>query len=1038
MDEPFGLPVETAPTLEASSRDFEKLAITAELLERAGRRVDPEPTPAQVDAGNYRKAHVRLHGLGITIENPKGSYRSGVSPDGKNWRTLMRSHYGYIKRTEGADGDHIDVFIAGDPESEIVFVVNQVDPKTSKFDELKIIFGTTNRAAAREAYLENYEDGWQGMGQVNALTVDQFKWWLEHGDTTKPIVDGCFVSPKQLKKAMDAAEVDSAKSAALLPGVTLQPHQQAVADTGHDPESKLLVYHTVGAGKTLAAIGAAENAAKPYTAITPASLRTNYSKERERWTDQKLPVNLKSYNSLAKGQVEPADTVVYDESQRLRNPDSLMSHHARELADQAHHAYFLSGTPIVNHPHDLAPLMTMLTGKEITPDEFDKKFIDERKISPGFWGWLKGVKPVTEPAMKNQEEFENLLHGHVHYYAPDKPGVERMEEHHITELGPEQTRLYQGFWDQLPAILRWKMQTNFPLSRQEMLRLSSFLSGPRQVGLSTYPFMKGNADPLLAYNQSPKLKKAVGLMLDHLKEDPQHKGVAFSNFIDAGLTPYAAALGKAGIPYGIFHGGLSDAQRKKAVNDYNTGKTRVLLLGPSGGEGISLRGTRLLQVLDPHWNAARSEQAIGRGIRFDSHLHLPESERNVKVQRFASHLPKSFWQRVWRGLVGGDDDPRKNSPGVDTYLEQMVARKDRLNQQFLGELQRIGKTAGDDKLKEYVEAVLATVPDGEGVDCWYKPGEHPKIRVSVGDWAERETYKRFEQFKSVFGEGNCEIEAEIGPPKDEGWEQLKAERTKSGGEPCPRCGGAVADGPVCPRCGWPHIDGTDAGVGRLWKAAADDDRAPGSGGMLTTDDLREFAEQRHRQVEKERGLPEGSYTSRIAMAEHLVKQEESFDDDFAKGVRLISEGLDLLQEGDCDEFYLRYRKLKHGKPDDSEHTRSVGVDLDGTLAKEEKPFDPDEIEEPREGAKELLEAIRDEGARIIIHTVRGDEDLIVRWLDDHDLPWDHINENPDQPPGSSSKLYADVYADNRAVSADRPLAEVQKDVISRLRRARSS
>lgn len=458
----------------------------------------------------------------------------------------------------------------------------------------------------------------------------------------------------------------------------------------------MLVYHSLGAGKSLAAIGAAEKADAPYTAITPASLRPNFRKEQAKFTDMTTPSTVASYNSVAKGQVQPSDTLIFDEAHKLRSPMSLTTRNATELADKAKHLYLLSGSPIVNHPHDLAPMVRMLTGKEYSPDEFDDKFVDERKISPGFWGWLNGVESTRVPVMKNKEEFAELLKGHVHYHAPLKPDVEQREERYETDLGPEQSQLYKGFWDQLPWVFRWKMQNDYPLSRQELTRLSSFLSGPRQVGLSTYPFMKGKADALKAYQQSPKLQQAVTLMQESLAKDKEMRGVVFSNFIDAGLTPYAAALQAANVPHGIFHGGLNDATRKKVVDDYNAGRSRVLLLGPSGSEGISLKGTRLLQILDPHWNSARSEQAVGRGARLDSHTHLPLNDRNMRVQRFVSRMPKSRWQRMWRMMFGGKEetDARKGAPGVDTYLEQMATRKDQLNEQFEDELKRIGtKTA---------------------------------------------------------------------------------------------------------------------------------------------------------------------------------------------------------------------------------------------------------------------------------------------------------------------------------------------------------
>ena len=149
----------------------------------------PEPTSAQKAAGNYRLGHTRLGGLDLSIENPAGSTRSGTSPDGKTWSREMRSHYGYIRGTVGRDKDHIDAFVR--PETKRinarspVFVIDQVDDK-GEFDEHKVMLGFPSEKAARAAYLENYEDGWDGLGAVSRVTLDQFKSWLRDGDTKRP------------------------------------------------------------------------------------------------------------------------------------------------------------------------------------------------------------------------------------------------------------------------------------------------------------------------------------------------------------------------------------------------------------------------------------------------------------------------------------------------------------------------------------------------------------------------------------------------------------------------------------------------------------------------------------------------------------------------------------------------------------------------------------------------------------------------------------------------------------------------------------
>lgn len=145
----------------------------------------PEPTDAQKEAGNYKKGHVSIHGLDIAIENAKGSERKGTDPKGKAWSVTMADHYGYIKRTEGADGDHVDVFIGDAPDSQKVYVVDQVN-KDGSFDEHKVILGATDIKSAENTYKRNYSAGWQ-VGPIKEMDVAQFKDWLKNGDTKKPV-----------------------------------------------------------------------------------------------------------------------------------------------------------------------------------------------------------------------------------------------------------------------------------------------------------------------------------------------------------------------------------------------------------------------------------------------------------------------------------------------------------------------------------------------------------------------------------------------------------------------------------------------------------------------------------------------------------------------------------------------------------------------------------------------------------------------------------------------------------------------------------
>ena len=151
--------------------------------------VDTNPTEAQKQAGNYKKGHVKIDGYDVTIENPKGSVRSGTDASGKEWSITMNNTYGYIRGTEGVDGDHIDVFFSDNPSQGDVFVIDQVN-KDGSFDEHKVMYGFSSEEEARQAYLSNYEEGWQGLGAITHVTKEEFKKWVDSSHRkTKPFAE---------------------------------------------------------------------------------------------------------------------------------------------------------------------------------------------------------------------------------------------------------------------------------------------------------------------------------------------------------------------------------------------------------------------------------------------------------------------------------------------------------------------------------------------------------------------------------------------------------------------------------------------------------------------------------------------------------------------------------------------------------------------------------------------------------------------------------------------------------------------------------
>ena len=149
-----------------------------------GGSVHADPSEAQKQVGNYKKHHISFQGLPISIENPKGTLRKGPG-----WQVRVPYDYGYIKRTEGADGDHVDVCIGPDAESDHVFIVDQQDHRTGDFDEHKVMLGYRTREGATKAYHAGFSDG-KGPDRMRAMvrmSMKEFKNWLKTCDTKKPV-----------------------------------------------------------------------------------------------------------------------------------------------------------------------------------------------------------------------------------------------------------------------------------------------------------------------------------------------------------------------------------------------------------------------------------------------------------------------------------------------------------------------------------------------------------------------------------------------------------------------------------------------------------------------------------------------------------------------------------------------------------------------------------------------------------------------------------------------------------------------------------
>lgn len=462
---------------------------------------------------------------------------------------------------------------------------------------------------------------------------------------------------------------------------SLQPHQQRVVDRlQQDDQPGLVALHGLGSGKTLTSIAAADVLGLPTHAIVPASLQANYKKELEKHKGEVVP-DVSTLQAITRrgGLAGATDDgfLVVDEAHRLREPGTKGYQAVRDIPSAKR--LLLTASPTYNRPFDIAPLVNLAAGGKVLPGDraaFDERFVGEERVDPGFFARVfRGIQPGSRPVLKNTDELGSVLRKWTDYHenptnTADFPS--RNDEVIEVPMSPAQQDVYNAIIGQAPAWVRYKVQKGLPPSKAEAQNLNAFLTGARQAQLSPGVFQKGQP----ATESATKQREAFKRLQAALEKNPDHRAVVYSNYLDAGLAPYRQMLDQANIPYAAFTGDMKARDRAQAVQDYNEGKLKALLLSSAGGEGLDLKGTRQLQILEPHFNDEKLKQVIGRGIRYQSHAHLPEDQRNVTVEQYLSRMPE---RTGLKKLLLGKEDMT-----ADQYLRQMSSDKEALNEQLKG------------------------------------------------------------------------------------------------------------------------------------------------------------------------------------------------------------------------------------------------------------------------------------------------------------------------------------------------------------------
>ena len=362
--------------------------------------------------------------------------------------------------------------------------------------------------------------------------------------------------------------------------------------------SSALLADEMGLGKTVQTAVALKSGRREYRRvllIAPTSLCLNWQRELETWAPElavrrvsgnaadrsytyRMPIQvlIASYEQLRRdsrsfhGDVR-FDLVVIDEAQRIKNRNSETNLACRIIPRDR--SWALTGTPLENHPSDLAAIFRFL-------------------------------KPRLLQANMSRSQMHEAMTGH--FLRRTKSDVLEELPPIITrefrlELGSMQRRTYDRIWharhesvhgleprrvvtNMLAVLTRLKQICNFDDESGESVKFD--------VVRSILSEIEGSAGKVLIFSQYVK-------SLERLS-----RGI--------------------GIPHEIFHGGLSLELRERMLETFrrSQGPRALLLSLQAGGVGLNLQEAATVILFDRWWNPATEDQAVQRAHRYGRQVPL--------------------------------------------------------------------------------------------------------------------------------------------------------------------------------------------------------------------------------------------------------------------------------------------------------------------------------------------------------------------------------------------------------------------------------
>lgn len=366
--------------------------------------------------------------------------------------------------------------------------------------------------------------------------------------------------------------------------IKLKKYQSSVANQLYKNRG-VIVVHSVGTGKTLTSIATAQcllasSTVEHVIVITPTSLQNNFICQANKYglgkeyidkyytfyTIQGITNAIESKTAIS----SKNSLIIIDETHNLRKIDSVRFENIFKYSKKANKVMLLTATPLINYPYDIINLISLVKGEPpLTIEEFDKVLESKKLLSQyisNVFSFYSRKEDDNFPDKKIHEIFLPMNTKYSQVY-------EKIEKGHVSKF-----KDFKG------------------------KNVHVFYNGLRRASNTIGDF-------------SPK----IDWIINFIKQHKNQKIIIFSHFIEMGIVPIIKFLNKNDIPYAHIIGDVSMKERESAVNNYNQNKAKIIFISKAGSEGIDLKNTSSIILLEPSWNENTIEQIIGRGVRYKSH-----------------------------------------------------------------------------------------------------------------------------------------------------------------------------------------------------------------------------------------------------------------------------------------------------------------------------------------------------------------------------------------------------------------------------------